>query len=493
MKKPADGFSLPFDFSMPQPTPAVEREVVYERFDEAPPPLRREPPEEPRALSVAELGQKIRRSVEGAFTQSVWVAGEVSGARPAASGHLYFSLKDEEEDATIDVAFYKTSLTQRARKLIVDGARIRVRGRPSYWAPRGKLQFSADGAEPLGKGALLLALEMLKEKLTAEGLFAKERKRPLPPDPRIVGVVTSSGGAVIHDIRKVAFRRGGARILLAPAAVQGVNAAHSVRVALRKLQRVEGVDVIIIARGGGSSDDLQCFNDEALVREIAACRVPVVSAVGHEVDITLTDFAADVRAATPSQAAEMVVPNRAARGDLLHERTRALVRAMQARLSEEEIVLHRLSQKMADPRILLLHAQQLLDEQRSSVVRETERHLRQASESVSGLRRRLTQRHPTTVIARERAEMVRLTHAIGQRMRARIAEEVAGSGSLAARLDAMSPLKVLSRGYAIVTRRDGSAVRDAKAVSLGERVAIRVDRGSIEAEIVSTHDPEETG
>lgn len=499
MKKPPDGVSLPFDFSIPRPDPVVELDDASLRPRPVPSAVSRpeatqatQAIEEPRALSVAELGNKIRRSIDGGFTKSVWVAGEVSGARPAASGHLYFSLKDEEEDATIDVAFYKTSLTQRTRKLIVDGARIRIRGRPSYWAPRGKLQFSADGAEPLGKGALLIALEMLRAKLTAEGLFAKEKKRPLPPDPRIVGVVTSSGGAVIHDIRKVAFRRGGARILLAPAAVQGANAAHTVRVALRRLQRVEEVDVIIVARGGGSSDDLQCFNDEALVREVAACRVPVVSAVGHEVDITLTDFAADMRAATPSQAAEMVVPNRAARGDLLHERTRALIRAMRARLGEDEIVLHRLSQKMADPRLLLLHAQQLLDEHKSSIVREMDRHLRERGDITAALRTRLAHRHPATVIAKERAEMVRLSNALGRRMHARLSAEVSTSRSLAARLDAMSPLKVLSRGYAIVTRNDGSAVRKANDVKRGERVAIRVERGTIAADVVDARDPEES-
>jgi exodeoxyribonuclease VII large subunit len=190
-----------------------------------------------------------------------------------------------------------------------------------------------DRLEPVGKGALLEALEKLKEKLAAEGLFAEERKRPIPKDPRAIGVVTSRTGAVIHDICQVAFRRGGARILLASAQVQGLGAAESVRRALRALQKIEQIDVIIVGRGGGSVDELMAFNDEFLVRDIAACRVPVVSAVGHETDFTLVDFAADRRAATPSQAAELVVPDTAARRQYLDERTMRLKRAMHARLS----------------------------------------------------------------------------------------------------------------------------------------------------------------
>ena len=484
MKKPPGGFSLPFDFTVPnvpKGAPSVSPvAAVVPGTKEA---------EEERPLSVSELGRTIRRSIDLAFHKSVWVAGEVSGARPAASGHLYVCLKDEAEDAVIDVAFYKASLTARARKLIVDGARIRIRGKPSYWAPRGKLQFSADAAEPLGKGALLEALEKLKAKLGAEGLFSLERKRPLPSDPRIVGVVTSSGGAVIHDIRKVAFRRGGAHILLAPAVVQGAGAADSIRRALTKLQRVEGVDVIIVGRGGGSADDLVAFNDEALVRAIAACPVPVVSAVGHEVDVTLTDFVADLRAATPSQAAEMIVPDRATRIDLVRERTRGLVRAMRSRLGEEEVRLGRLSQKMADPRTLLLHAQQLLDEQTTALHAGMNQQLRERTDVLASLRTRLAQRHPQVVVARERAEIMRLTHALGTQLRARLSSSRSRSGSLAARLDAMSPLKVLSRGYAIVTTRDGAAVRVASSVSPRERIAIRVDEGSIDAEVISVRVP----
>ena len=269
------------------------------------------PPEEPRALTVAELSRAIRGAVDEAFTAPAWVEGEVSDARPAPSGHPYFGLKDEREEACIDVVMYRSQVTPRTRTLCVNGSRVRLRGKPTVWAPRGRLQFVADRAQAAGRGALLEALEKLKTKLAAEGLFAPERKRRLPPEPRIIGVVTSASGAVIHDVCRVAFRRGGARILLAPAQVQGLGAADSICRALSQLQRVRGVDVIVVGRGGGSSDDLGAFNEELVVRAVAACPVPVVSAVGHDVDVTLVDFAADARAATPSQAAEMVVPDRA--------------------------------------------------------------------------------------------------------------------------------------------------------------------------------------
>ena len=323
--------NLTLDFTAPAPRPAPA--TASTTRSEAEP---KKADEGPHAFTVAELDRAIKGALDETFERPVWVCGEVTGARPASSGHMYFGLKDEDEDATIDVVMYKTNVTPRARALLKDGARVRMRGRPTFWAPRGKLQLVCDRAEALGRGALLEALEKLKAKLAAEGLFALERKRPLPSEPRTVGVVTSATGAVIHDICKVAFRRGGARVLLAPAVVQGDGAPDAIRRALAMLQRVKDVDVILVARGGGSADELMAFNDEAVVRAVAACRVPVVSAVGHEVDVTLCDFAADARAATPSQAAEMAVPDVSARRSLLVERRSRLLRAMRAQIAEDQ-------------------------------------------------------------------------------------------------------------------------------------------------------------
>jgi exodeoxyribonuclease VII large subunit len=472
----------------------VSNRNLFLDFTPRPPPEEapRKPADEgPRTLSVAELDRAIKRSLEQSFEQPVWVEGEITGARPASSGHLYFCLKDEREEASIDVAMYKTSITPRARALIVDGNRVRLRGRPTFWAPRGRLQFIADRAEAVGKGALLEALERLKAKLPAEGLFATERKRPLPREPRIIGVVTSAGGAVIHDIYKVAFRRGGARILLAAAVVQGQGAAESVRRALGALQRVKEVDVIIVGRGGGSADDLMAFNDEALVRAVAACRVPVVSAVGHEVDVTLTDFAADARAATPSQAAELTVVDRRARAAALDQTRVRLVRAMRARVTEGRMSLHKAQRLLGDPRLAIASKQQLLDDRVTRLAASVRRGLGVRRERSARLNHALVTLHPSTVIARERAAVGRVTDRMGAVLRASVARRVSTLESLGARLDAMSPLKVLGRGYAIATREDGRALREPDDVRAGDRITLRVRHARIEADVVRVEGPDE--
>ena len=247
-------------------------------------------------VTVAELGRRLRGLLEGE-TLGLWVEGEVSGVRVVPSGHAYFTLKDEREDAAIDCVMYRTAPV-RARKLLADGERLVLGGKVTFWPPRGRTQLVVDRAKPAGRGALLEALARLKEKLASEGLFDPAKKRPLPAEPRIVGVVTSAGGAAIHDIVKVAFRRGPVHIVLAPAQVQGQGAAAQIARALGELTRFPGIDAIVVGRGGGSSDDLSAFNDEALVRAVRACPVPVVSAVGHEIDVSLVDLAADVRAST---------------------------------------------------------------------------------------------------------------------------------------------------------------------------------------------------
>lgn len=437
-------------------------------------------------LGVAELGRMLARSLDHTFATPIWVEGEVSGARPASSGHLYLSLKDEKEDAAVDVVIYRTHVTSRARTLLKDGARVRVRGRPTFWSPRGRLQFVGDRVEPTGKGTLLEALEKLKAKLKAQGLFDVARKRALPHEPRIIGVVTSAHGAVIHDICNVAFRRGGARILLAPARVQGTGAAEAVRHALRMLQRVPEVDVILVARGGGSQDDLLAFYDEELVRDVAACSVPVVSAVGHEVDVTFVDFAADARAATPSQAAEMVVPDLAARRRMLEERTMRLRRAMHARLAEDRVHVATLAKSFRDPRLLIASAQQRVDDHLARLHRAALRRLSRDRDVVQRLSARIGAMEPRVRIARDEARLSDLCGRLVESTRRRLVAHRAEIAELGGRLDAMSPLKVLGRGYAIAMRtRDRQAIRVASDVEIGERVEVRVDRGSFAANVVS--------
>jgi exodeoxyribonuclease VII large subunit len=439
---------------------------------------------EPRAFSVAELDRAIRGALDTSFERAVWVEGEVTSAHAAASGHAYFSLKDEEEEATIDCVLYKSNLTASARVLLRNGSRVRLRGRPTFWAPRGRLQLVADRAVAAGRGALLEALEKLKASLAAEGLFALERKRPLPSEPRRVGVVTSETGAAIHDICRVAFRRGGAHVLLAPAQVQGEGSAAAVARAIIRLQRVRDVDVIIVGRGGGSADDLAAFNDEGLVRTVADCRVPVISAVGHEIDVTLVDFVADARAATPSQAAEMVVPDaRARRTSLAHLRQR-LLRGMNARAASHRVGLDRASRRLGDPRLAIAGFQQTLDDRMARLEKGWRRFSEDARAPLALVHGRLALLHPSMRLAREKSRMTDLSARLAVTERRAMSRRDKRLEGLAARLDAMSPLKVLARGYAIATRRDGRAVRDAADVSVGDPLSLRVRCATIDARVI---------
>jgi exodeoxyribonuclease VII large subunit len=449
----------------------------------------------PAVLSVAGLAAVLRGALERSFPVAVWVEGEVSGAKFAPSGHLYFALKDETGDATMDVVMYRGSLKPHTRTIVKDGAKVRLRGKPVYWAPRGRLQFVADAVEPTGQGALLIALAQLKQRLTQEGLFAPERKRPLPSAPRIIGVVTSATGAVIHDIRKVAFRRGGAHILLAPAQVQGNGAAESIRNALAMLQTVSGVDVIIVGRGGGSADDLMCFNDEALVRAIAACPVPVVSAVGHEVDVTLTCHVADRRAATPSQAAEFVVQDRAAQAQMLAERGQRLVRAIRSRTARTRLMLSKQSSALRDPRLIMASAQQRLDEQQMRMGSALSRKIRILRDVHARRRMRLGLRDPRHILAESRARHAAAAQKLVACMQRTVATARSAHARHVAGLDALSPLRVLGRGYALATIVEQAVaaravgveplLRDAGQVVAGTHVRVRVARGAIVAQVLT--------
>jgi exodeoxyribonuclease VII large subunit len=441
--------------------------------------------EPPPALTVAELDRAIKGALDGAFENAVWVEGEVTDARPAPSGHLYFSLKDEREDAAIDVVIYRSNVTPRMRSLCVNGARARLRGKPMFWAPRGRLQFIADRAQAAGRGALLEAVERLKAKLAAEGLFGAERKRALPHEPRTVGIVTSRTGAVIHDICRVAFRRGGANLLLAPAQVQGVGAAESICHALVELQRVAEVDVIIVGRGGGSADDLGAFNDEDVVRAVAACKVPIVSAVGHDVDFTLVDFAADARAATPSQAAEMVVPDRRARRDLLARTTLHLARAMHGRLTHGRVALGRVAARVADPRLVIAGHQQTLDDRWARLASVARASISSRRENLGRARQRLAYQHPRAVLSRDRAELRQLRGRLESVYASAFERRVAAVQRAVARLDALSPLRVLARGYAVATREDGRAVRSVADAHPGDILHVRVSEARIDVTVTA--------
>lgn len=432
-------------------------------------------------LSVAELDQRLKRVVEGA-TQDVRVLGEVSGYRFHSSGHSYFTLKDEREDATMDCVMYRGA-PDRARRLLADGARVVVIGRATVYAPRGKLQLVVNDVRQAGRGALLEALERLKQKLLGEGLFDPKRKRPLPADPQVIGVVTSGDGAAIHDIITVAYRRGSPRILLSRATVQGPGAAVSMVRALDVLSRVPEVEVIILGRGGGSADDLAAYNDEALVRKVASMRVPVVSAVGHEVDTTLTDLVADARASTPSQAAEMLVPDRVARRQELVQLFLRMRRAVRQDLQTKRLWLDKMERTIGSPEGLVAERQQRIDEAEMRMRHAMKTALAKRGAELGKLEKRLGERHPRAVIASAKATLGPLSVRLDAAQKRRMERVRTTLGKHVARLDALSPLAVLSRGYALATTASGKLVRDANDVEVGETIHVRVHQGSLVADV----------
>lgn len=432
-------------------------------------------------IGVADLVRRLGRAVQAASGRE-WVEGEVTQLRVAESGHAYFTLKDDREEARLDCVAYRQAAS-RARHLLQPGARVQVLGGAAVYAARGRLQLVAERLRAAGRGALLEALERLKQRLAGEGLFAPERKRALPPEPRVIGIVTSRQGAAVHDIIAVARQRGRVRLVLSPALVQGEGAPASLLRALDRIEALPGLDVVIVGRGGGASEDLMAFNDEAVVRRIATMRVPVVSAVGHEIDVTLADLAADVRAATPSHAAELVVPDERAARDRLRSTAERLTRAMRTRVLEDREALGKLRRRLPDPRVRRFDAQQRLDELFARLGDALRRRLGSERARLADRRQELAARHPRAVLAAARARLGPLTvrlEAVTQRTlrggRARLERE-------RARLVSLSPLAVLERGYAIVTSADGRALVRAREASPGDSVRVRLHEGRLDATI----------
>jgi exodeoxyribonuclease VII large subunit len=468
------------------------------------PPVVTTAPDAISVISVADLARRLKRSVESQ-TGRDWVEGEIASFKLAASGHVYFSLKDPREDACLECVMYRMDAL-RARQHLFEGARVQTLGRATLWAPRGRLQFVISSVRPVGLGSLLEQLERLKTKLRLEGLFERERKRPLPVAPRFVGVITSSHGAALHDIRTVAFRRGPVTLVLSPALVQGELAPESLLKALDRIERDPRIEVVIIGRGGGASDDLMAFNDERVVRRVASLRIPCVSAVGHEVDTTLTDLVADVRAATPSEAAELVVPDQRERVTRLEQSRRHLLRSMRSRLMEDRASQRALRARLSDPRFVIAQHQQGLDEILLRAERALGRHVGQRSSALEGLSRRLLSRHPRLGVLAARAQLDPLASRLAQVMRrrldqgsavvpelqrrivaaprARLRADRARLESLGLRLSALSPLTVLGRGYSIVLDAAGCAVTRSAQVEVGAQVSVRLHEGAFGARVL---------
>jgi len=466
-------FDLPFE----EPEPEAEAEA-------APAPRHTKPrAPERRVHTVSELTARIRSLLEEELFE-IWVEGELSNCKIWNTGHLYFTLKDG--GAQIKGVMFRSAL--RLLKFTPkDGLRVVARGRVSVYDPKGEYQIVCEHLEPGGLGALQLAYDQLKERLSREGLFDARRKRPLPALPRKIGVVTSLDGAAIRDIIKVLRRRyANAHVVIRPVRVQGEGAALDIARGLSAIVKVKGVDVVIVGRGGGSMEDLWAFNEEVAVRAIAGCPLPIISAVGHETDVTLADFVADLRAPTPSAAAEMVVARKdefASRIDRLEGRLNGSMHNRRHRLESRLRALDARAGLGGARGRLAMHARhagelshELRQAMRSRIAARERRYqsLRLALETFD-LRRRLAGLRTRLVTGDGRLAAVRdrRRHAFDARL-----------GAAVARLESLSPLAVLARGYAVCWNGDRTQiVRDASTLSIGDEVTVTVQRGELACEV----------
>ncbi len=442
---------------------------------------------ERRVFGVSELNAEVQSLFERQF-RSIWVAGEISGCRAASSGHYYFSLKDEQSQ--IKCALFKGA-ARFAKFKPQDGLAVLARGNLEVYEARGEYQLIVELLEPQGAGALQVAFEQLKKKLAAEGLFEAARKRALPKFPRRIGVVTSPGGPVISDILHVLERRfPGLHVRLFPAQVQGEGSVAQVCHAIAHFSRSDWAEVVIVARGGGSLEDLWTFNEEAVARAIAASRVPVISAVGHETDFTIADFVADCRAPTPSAAAEVVI---CTRDSLVEQVDGYLAKATQGMRYRMLICARDLQQRGAQRAVTVLHRSltrraQRLDDFDFQLRRLERRLLETRHRQLRELSRRLEATDLRLRFARIRHRQALLEEALKKCVRSGVWQGRQRYDSLQAHLTQLSPLAVLARGYAIVENGERRILRSAAEASAGEQVRIRLHRGELDAMVTEARD-----
>ena len=433
---------------------------------------------------VSEVTRIIRHTLEDSSIANLWVEGEVSNFKRAFSGHLYFKLKDASSQ--IDCIIYKW-LAEQLQFVPEDGISVILYGRLTVYEPRGVYQIQGIRVEPLGLGALQLAFEQLKRRLEAEGLFDEAHKKSIPLVPQKVGVVTSPTGAAIRDILNVMGRRfSSVSVLIHPVTVQGEGAAEEIAAAIHAMNDICGLDVLIVGRGGGSVEDLWAFNEEIVARSIYASRIPVISAVGHEIDFTIADFVADRRASTPSAAAEMVVANKAdlvRRLDGLNVRMRSrLDRRIQLLKGQLESIQYRLSSKNGQDKIHLF--QQSIDDLLSRAYNTLSNSIERRKMSLESYREKLKYIGIPTQISEmrkdignlERRGVVSIQHLLGSKKDK--------FGTSVAKLNALSPLSILQRGYSICFQHPSKeVVRSITEVSVGDKVGVRLARGKIICEV----------
>lgn len=434
---------------------------------------------------MSEINGAIRETLQSEF-RGVWVEGEITEAKMAPSGHWYFSLKDAQ--SKIKCACFKS----QAWKLKVkpqDGLAVLARGTVDVYEPRGEYQFIVEALQPRGYGELQLAFEQLKQRLGAEGLFEAERKRPLPAHPRRIGIVTSPTGAVIQDMLQILERRfPGLHIRIYPAQVQGAGSAEQVCEGLEYFSESGWADVVIVARGGGSLEDLWTFNEERVARTIAASRVPVISAIGHETDFTIADFVADLRAPTPSAAAELVIGPRADLVRRIASEEERLTQRMRYVLSRASERWHRqgVDRARAVMERRITRGQQRTDELEYQLQGWIFRRLAEARARQGEIESRLARTDIRRKFAEAHRRLDQADAQLGEGMRRRLAAARAWRESLEAQLGHLSPVAILERGYAIVQTAEGGVVKDAKEVAVGTELRVRLAEGRLGVKVTET-------
>lgn len=431
--------------------------------------------------TVSRLNSEVRLTLELQFRQ-LWLVGEVSNFVAASSGHWYFSLKDQA--AQVKVAMFKQN--NRASVMPRNGQQVMIRARISVYEPRGEYQLLADFIEAAGDGLLRQQYEQLKAKLHAEGLFEPGRKKPLPSEPQCIGVITSPTGAAIRDILTVLSRRAPAlRVIIYPSLVQGNQAAADLSAALQVAIRRRECDVLIIGRGGGSIEDLWCFNDETLARQIANCPIPIVSAVGHEVDFSISDFVADLRAATPSAAAELVSPDQQQQWQQVAKLQQRLQQAMRVLLGQHAqqwlFAQKRLQQQ--HPARRLEQQQQRLDEFELRLQRAVRQHIDRHRQRWQFWQKSLALCSPALRVSQQNLQQQQLQRRLEQAMAQRLQQAKQQWHQHSVMLQHISPLATLERGYAI-TLHQGKVVKDAMSLQAGDVVTTKVANGEFQSTVM---------
>jgi exodeoxyribonuclease VII large subunit len=442
-----------------------------------------------RYLTVTALTKYIKRKFEvDPHLQDIWIKGELSNFKMHSRGHMYFTLKDENARIqAVMFAGHNRGLAFRPES----GMKVVIRGEVSVYEPSGNYQMYVKEMQPDGVGSLYLAYEQLKTKLQEQGLFDENRKRPLPPYPNRIGVVTSPTGAAIRDIMTTLKRRYPiGEIILIPALVQGVNAAPSIVKAIEQANDLGNLDVLIVGRGGGSIEELWAFNEEAVAHAIYRSRIPVISAVGHETDFTIADFVADLRAPTPTGAAELAVPHLTEVMERVEQRKIRMMRAMREMTAFQRERLHRAQKSYAFryPVKLCEQKEQELDKLIDRLYRESRRNIESKREKYEQLARQLLRNHPSEQMRRLKEQQQQLTKTLIKEMQTMLKQHQMSFVSTASKLNALSPLRTMERGYSLVYDADQQLLKSTKGVSTGDMIQVRLSDGDLQCEVAKVEE-----